>query len=297
MRFAFFLGCNIPARVQHYDISARAVLEKLDVQVTDIREFNCCGYPMRNADFETAMLFAVRNLALAEKEGLNMMTLCKCCFGNLKKANHMVREDSALLETLNNVLAGEGLRYKGGVEVAHFLSVLHGEIGTASIKEKVTRPFTGLNIATHYGCHALRPSEITQFDDPVAPVIFDELVAVTGARSIDWPLKLECCGAPLLGMNDGLSMDLTERKLRNGKDAGADFLCAACPWCQLQFDQVQKMMASGRGGNHALPCILYPQLLGLSMGMEGSRLGLGMNVMDIGGITAYVSEESEESSE
>lgn len=294
MRFAFFLGCNIPARVEHYDISARAVLEQLDVQLTDIRDFNCCGYPMRNADFETAMLLSVRNLALAEREALNMMTLCKCCFGNLKKANYMVREDAALLEDINRLLAGEGLQYKGDVEVTHFLSVLHGEIGTASIKEKVSRPFKDLKIATHYGCHALRPSEITQFDDPVAPVIFDQLVTVTGAKSVDWPLKLECCGAPLLGMNDGLSMDLTERKLRDGKESGADFLCAACPWCQLQFDQVQQMMASRRGNNHALPCIVYPQLLGLAMGIDESRLGMEMNVMDIGGITAYVPEEPAE---
>lgn len=294
MRFAFFLGCNIPARVQHYDISARAVLEALDVQVTDIRDFNCCGYPMRNADFETAMLFSVRNLALAEREGLNMMTLCKCCFGNLKKANHMVREDSRLLEALNGLLAGEGLRYRGSVEVTHFLSVLHGEIGTASLKAKVAKPFSDLNIATHYGCHALRPSEITGFDDPVAPVIFDQLVEVTGARSIPWGLKLECCGAPVLGMNDGLSMDLAERKLEDAKNAGADYLCAACPWCQLQFDQVQKMMSSLRGTNHPLPCIVYPQLLGLAMGMEGPRLGMGMNAMDIGGITAYLPEDAPE---
>ncbi len=292
MKFAFFLGCNIPARVQHYDISARAVLEKLDVRVTDIRDFNCCGYPMRNADFETYILFSVRNLALAEKEGLNMMTLCKCCFGSLKKANHLVREDSALMEKTNSLLADEGLQYKGTVEVTHFLSVLHGEIGTAALKEKITKPFADLKIATHYGCHALRPSDITRFDDPVAPVIFDQLVEVTGAKSIDWPLKLECCGAPLLGMNDGLSMDLTEKKLMDGKNSGADYLCAACPWCQLQFDQVQKMMVSMRGANHHLPCIIYPQLLGLAMGMDGGRLGMEMNEMDIGGIAAYLSEDA-----
>lgn len=289
MRFAFFLGCNIPARVQQYDLSARAVLEALEVRIVDVREFNCCGYPVRNADFKGFVLFSVRNLALAEKRGLDMMTLCKCCYGSLRKANHLVRQDASLLDEINGILAGEGLQYTGNVEVTHFLSVLHGPIGTERLKEQVIRPFEDLKIATHYGCHALRPSDITRFDDPVAPVLFDQLVQITGAKSVEWPLKLECCGAPLLGMNDGLSMDLAEKKLRDGKNSGADYLCAACPWCHLQFDRVQKMMMSMRGSNHTLPCIIYPQLLGLSMGMAGKRLGIEMNDMDISGILGHLS--------
>jgi len=52
-----------------------------------------------------------------------------------------------------------------------------------------------------------KASKITQFDDPVAPSIFDKLVEVTGAKSVDWTRKLECCGAPVLGVNDELSMN------------------------------------------------------------------------------------------
>ena len=290
MKFALFIGCNIPARVQHYELSARAVLGKLDVQIFDIREFNCCGYPMRNANFNTFLLFSARNLALAEKKGLDVITLCKCCFGSLKKANHILAEDSTLRAEINADLAKEGLTYKGNLQVSHFLSVLHKEIGVGPIKEKIIRSFKDLNIATHYGCHALRPSEITQFDDAVTPVIFDDLVKVTGAKSVDWALKLECCGAPLMGINDELSMDLTEKKLVDGKQAGADYLCVACPWCQLQFDTVQQMMQSRRGSNHQLPSILYPQLLGLGMGISGKSLGITGNQIDISGIESYLTQ-------
>jgi len=115
-----------------------------------------------------------------------------------------------------------------------------------------------------------------QFDNAVAPVLFDQLIETTGAKSIDWSLKLECCGAPLLGVNDELSMDLTERKLADGKTSGADYLCVGCPWCQVQFDSVQEMMTSVRGTNHHLPSILYPQLLGLAMGINGETLGIKM---------------------
>ena len=284
MKFAFFIGCNIPARLQQYELSSRAVLDRLSVDLIDIREFNCCGYPMRNIDFNTYILFSGRNLALAERRELDMITLCKCCFGSLKKANHLLKENKSLRDEVNSILAKEGLAYSGGSEVIHMLSVLHQDIGKKSIKEKLNLLFKDLKIATHYGCHALRPSEITQFDDPVAPVIFDELVKVTGAKSVDWPLKLECCGAPAMGINDSLSMTLTEKKQTDAKEAGANYLCSACPWCQLQFDNAQKTAGIQRDNGQQIPSILYTQLLGLGMGIEDKLLGFDMNAIDMSDI-------------
>lgn len=284
MKYALFLGCNIPARVQQYELSARAVLQQLGVQLADIREFNCCGNPIRNTDSQTFIYLAARNLALAAQQGLNMLVLCKCCFGSLKKADHLINQNASINEEVNYLLAKEGLKYSGGIEVKHFLSVLYHDIGLKVLKENITRPFKDLKIATHYGCHALRPSDITRFDNPVAPVLFDELVTLAGCKSIDWPLKLECCGAPLLGVNDETSMDLTEKKLADGRQSGADYLCVACPYCQMQFDSVQQLMASRRGTNHQLPSVLYPQLIGLAMGIDKRALGLSMNMIDISAI-------------
>jgi heterodisulfide reductase subunit B len=288
MKFALFLGCNIPARVQQYEISARSVLNKLGIEIVDNREFKCCGNPVRNIDARTFALMAARNLALAEKHGLNIMTLCKCCFGSLKNAAHLIKKDPSINDQVNELLAKEGLKYTGTNEVKHFLSVLYHDIGISALKEKTIRPFKGVKIATHYGCHALRPSEVTKFDNPAAPVLFDELVAATGANSIDWPLKLECCGAPLLGVNDDLSMDLTERKLADGKRAGADYICVACPYCHMQFDRVQQMMASLRNKSHYLPSVVFPQLLGLAMGIESNALGINMNMLDISNIESFL---------
>ncbi len=281
IKYALFLGCNIPARVQQYETSARSVFAELGVDIEDIKEFNCCGYPLRNSDFKTFVLFSARNLALAEKLGLNMITLCKCCYGSLKMAEHHMKENSFLKDEVNETLAKEGLEYNGNLEIKHFLSALYSDIGINTLKEKITRSFKDIKIATHYGCHALRPSNIMQFDDPVSPVIFDRLVELTGAKSIDWSLKLECCGAPVLGINDDLSMNLTEKKLTDGKKAGADYLCTACPWCHLQFDSVQKMMIEQQRINNHLPAILFPQLLGLAMGIDKETLGIDMNQIDI----------------
>jgi len=222
-----------------------------------------------------------------------VMTLCKCCYGSLKKADYLIKENASLKKEVNAILQKEGLKYEGGIEIKHLLSVLHKEIGIEAIKRKMAATFQRLKIATHYGCHALRPSQVVGFDNPVAPSLFDQLVEATGAESIDWPMKLECCGAPLWGVNDKLSMDLTLKKLTDGKKSGADYVCAACPYCHIQFDKVQKMILSQRNVNHPLPSILYTQLLGLSLGVDRKALGLEMNEIPITGIEELLAKEKE----
>jgi heterodisulfide reductase subunit B len=293
MEFALFLGCTIPARLNQYESSSRAVLERLGVGLVDIREFNCCGYPLRNIDFKVFLLSSARNLALAEKKNLNVMALCKCCYGSLKKADFLMKENASLKKEVNTILEKEGLKYEGRSEVKHLLSVLHKDIGIEAIKGKMATAFKGVKIATHYGCHALRPSQVVGFDNPVAPSLFDQLVEATGAESIEWQMKLECCGAPLWGINDRLSMDLTLKKLKDGKKSGADYVCAACPYCHIQFDKVQKMILSQRNVNHPLPSILYTQLLGLSMGIDRKVLGLEMNEIPVSGIEELLKTEAE----
>jgi len=295
MKFALFLGCNIPARVEQYDTSARAVLKQVGVQLVDIREFNCCGYPMRNADQKAFLISSAVNLGLAEKENLDIIVLCKCCFGSLKEAEHILKEEGELQEEVNRLLAQRGLKYTGKTQIKHFLSVLYHDVGLDTLKSNISRQYKDCKIAPHYGCHALRPSKITRFDDPVAPTIFDKLVEVTGAKSVDWTRKLECCGAPVLGVNDDLSMNLTRKKLEDAKKVSADYLCSACPYCHLQFDVVQKMIIS-QNGNDPLASVLYPQLLGLSMGLDEKILGIHMNQLNISNLSSFL-ESGEENAE
>jgi len=212
----------------------------------------------------------------------------------LKKAAHLIKEDLSLKKEINAILLKEGLKCEGAIEVKHLLSVLYHDIGVDTIAEKITNPYNELKIATHYGCHALRPSDIVEFDDPVNPTLFDKLVEATGAQSVPWQARLECCGAPVFGNNDDLSMDLTEKKLLSARESGADFLCNACPYCHIQFDTVQRMIKNERQtDNHLLPPILYPQLLGLSLGIKSDILGLEMNGIDIRAVSKFLQAPKE----
>jgi heterodisulfide reductase subunit B len=288
MKIALLRCCTTPIFLKQYETSTDAVLKKLQVELVDIKDFNCCGYPFKNFNFMAYVLASARNLSLAEKKNLDIMTFCNCCYATMKHANHLLREDASVRAQINATLGKEGLAYGGGVEVKHLLEIFHKDIGIEKLKEAVTRRFKGLKIATHYGCHILRPREILRFDNPAAPSIFDRLVETTGAESISWQTKLECCGSPMWGIDDDLSMDLTEKKIADALESGADYFCTACSYCQLQFDRVQKMLISERRANRRLPSVLYTQLIGLSMGIDETALGITQNELDISGITDFL---------
>jgi heterodisulfide reductase subunit B len=292
MKFVMMRCCTTPIVLQQYEWSTNAVLEKLGVDLVDVEEMGCCGYPLRNISFKAHVLASARNLALSEKEDLDLLTVCNCCYGTLKYVDRLMHDDGDMRKEVNATLGKEGLRYEGDIKAKHILEVLYDDVGAETIKDRIVKTYDSLKIATHYGCRILRPSKIVQFDKPNSPTKFDELVEITGADSIDWPTKLECCGSPLWGMNDELSLDLTENKLKNAKGVGADYLCVSCSYCQIQFDNVQRILLNQRGPRHKLPSILYPQLLGLCLGIDAETLGLDRNQVSISDVEIFLYQKA-----
>jgi len=276
MKYAIFMGCKIPFHQKQYGMATRVVLKKLGIKLVEL-DFNCCGYPNREIDFEAFILSSARNMALAEKKGLNILTPCKCCFGSFKHAEDWLTKDDKLRNFINEELAKEGLSWNNKIQVKHLLTVLHDDIGIETIKSMVINPQKDHKVAVHYGCHALRPGKVTEFDNPIAPTIFENLVNATGATSINWARRLDCCGNPQMGKNSELSLNIMKNKIEDASESGAESFCTACTYCQIQFDTVQKEELVEKNGSDAMPSILYPQLLGLSFGVSKKKLGIDLN--------------------
>jgi heterodisulfide reductase subunit B len=277
MKYLFFLGCHIPIRIEQYATATQAIFNRFNIKLEELREFNCCGYPIRNVDEKAYILPSVRNMALAEKEGLPIMVICNCCFASLQKAKNVLSNDASLKDELNFILAKEGLKYTGTTEIHHYLTVLHGVIGKDSLEKHIVNKFYNLNISVIQGCHILRPREVTKFDDSFMPKITEELVDITGANSLEWRGKLECCGASLAGINENLSHKLLKEKITGAQQAGAQFITPICSYCHLQFDTTQRNIQIDNSETDILPVILYPQLLGLCLGISEKQLGLSKN--------------------
>ncbi|MBQ7701816.1 MAG: CoB--CoM heterodisulfide reductase subunit B, partial [Candidatus Methanomethylophilaceae archaeon] len=242
-KYAFFLGCIAPLRYPGIEKSTRVVSEALGLELVDLKDASCCPAPgvIRAFDKYTWLAAAARNLALAEKEGLDILTICNGCYGSLFDAAHELAEDKEALAKVNEVLAKIGLEYKGTTKVRHFAEVLYNEVGVEAIKAKITKPLE-YQVAAFYGCHFLKPSKIKQLDDPENPHILDDLIEATGAKSMPRKQKVMCCGAGG-GLRAGFpanAMKFTQTNLENMKESGAQFIIDVCPFCHLQFDIGQK---------------------------------------------------------
>jgi heterodisulfide reductase subunit B len=274
MSYSYFAGCKIPYYLPEYGTSTLALLNRFGIELLDL-EFNCCGYPVRDIDFQSFLLAGARNLALAEQQNTDIVTPCKCCFGSLKFVEHYLNRSGTVKDQINAMLRPEGLQWEGRINVRHLLTVLHRDVGVDALRAAVVNPLEGLKVAIHTGCHALRPGNVTRYDNPLVPGIFDDLVEVTGAESVFWSMSTECCGNPQMDKNRKLALKQMQRKLLNAKQAGADFVSTACTYCQMQFDQKNQseLISPDSGAN--IPAILISQLIGLSIGMADEEIGLG----------------------
>jgi heterodisulfide reductase subunit B len=280
MKLALQRCCTTPIFLKQYETSTDAVLERLGVQLTD-KALNCCGYPLKNYNYKAHVLASARNLSLAEKRKSDIMTFCNCCYGTLKEVNHLLKEDRHLNLEVNRKLEKEALKYEGGVEIKHIMEVFYHDVGLPRVREKMVKRFKGLKVAVHYGCHILRPRQLVQFAKPGTAAVFDELVAMTGADLVPWRLQMDCCGSPMWGIDDDLSAALTIKKIENAKASGADYLCLACSYCQVQFDRVQKRLLDEGLITGPIPSILFTQILGLCTGIDPAVLGIQENQLNI----------------
>src|SRR3972149_9181624 len=285
-----FLGCAIPYRVSAYETSARKVLQKLGVELAEMPEFNCCGLPLDPVSHEMMLILAARNLALAEQQGLNILTLCAGCAGTLKKVNKILKEDKILREQINGHLKESGLEFKGTVTAKHMLQVLKEDVGIDKIKASVVKPLTMLKVAEHVGCHFLRPKEYIGFDDPEDPQTLKMFIEATGATCLDYIDETECCGAPSVGVSDKVALALARDKLSHVKMVDAQALITICPFCHIMYDtnelRIEKMFNEAYG----IPVLHYPQLLGLAMGMTPEELAFNEHRVDTSKIIKQVTE-------
>jgi heterodisulfide reductase subunit B len=289
-RYLMFLGCAIPYRVSAFEISARRTLAKLGVELVEMPEFNCCGLPLDPVSHETMLILAARNLALAEREGLNIITLCPGCAGTLKKVNRMLKEDEGLRDEINKHLKEAGLEFKGTQEAKHLMQVLIEDVGLETIKKSVVKPLTMLKVAEHNGCHILRPKEFIGFDDPEDPKTLKTLIEATGATCLDYLDETECCGAPSVGVSDKIALQLARDKLNHFKVVNAEAMITICPFCHIMYDTNELRIEKMFNEVYGIPVLHYPQLLGLAMGMKPDELAFNELRVDVSKILSKVNE-------
>jgi heterodisulfide reductase subunit B len=271
-QYALFLGCTVPVRAQHYELSARNVAKELGIELVDIPGASCCGFPMKAVDAATSMLIAARNISLASRQKLDVVTLCNSCTAMLSDAQMQLMNTE-----FHTKFKEVGLSYPNEVKVRHFVRMLYEDIGIERLRKAVKKPLDTLKIMPHYGCHYMRPSQLYGFDNAEAPHTLDELVQVTGAESVEYAEKKMCCGGSVLGIDEDLAVTMSNYKLGVAKKKGADALVSICPFCTVMYEDNQRKAEAKFSTQYGIPVLYYPQLLGLSFGLDGNAVGLRFN--------------------
>ncbi len=270
--YAYYPGCSGLGTSLEYERSTRAVCQALGLDLQEMPDWSCCGSsPAHMVDHVFSSALAARNLALVEDMGLEtVLTPCPSCLTNLKVATWRMR-DEAFLQEVNKYLEQP---CRNQVQVKSVLQALLEDVGPSRIQEQAQSPLKGLKIAPYYGCIMNRPPGIMDFDDPENPVAMDQIIKALGAQVVDFPLKVECCGASYGIPRQEVVLHLSGKLLDLALTQGADALAVPCPLCQMNLDMRQGQINSFLQQDFQLPVFYYTQLMGLAFGLNQKDLGL-----------------------
>jgi len=286
MKIPYFPGCTLQTSAKNFDVSARAVAERLGLELVELDKWNCCGtvYSLV-ADNLMNHLAPIRNLIRVQEMMENgeiddenrLVTLCSMCFNTLKSANDRIRETPADLRKINDFMYREK-DYNGDVEVIHFLELLN-ELGFEKVKGNVRKPLKDLKISPYYGCMLLRPKEIS-IDDPEDPTIIEELMAALGATLSDNPYKKMCCGTFQTARDKGIVVRLARDILSRAAREGADAIITSCPLCAFNLNDRQKDIVEKEAGFAKIPVFYFTQLMAVAFGLGEEYCGFDLNYVD-----------------
>lgn len=289
MKYAYYPGCSLEKTQWGYDASVRAVFRALGQVLVEIEDWNCCGATMYMSVKETVSLaVSARNLALAEKMGLEILAPCSSCFTVLAKTNKVLNQIPALHRAVNEALAEGQLSYGGTTRVRHPLDILMNDIGIDAITGRVQRNLNGLKIAPYYGCQIVRPDKT--FDDRENPVLLDRLFAACGGELVYFPLKVRCCGGMLMTTFEETALDLNKELLQCAQGNGAEAIVTTCPLCHFNLEAYQGKINRVYGTNFTMPVLYFTQLLGIALGLPAKDLGLDSSFIPLGGKITSLAE-------
>ncbi len=277
--FAYFPGCSLEKMASSYHMSALETTQKLGIKLKELDDWNCCGATTYfYIDELLAYTMCARNLAIAEKTGLDVVAPCSACYKNMYFTAAHLKKDADLAEHINFALEEDDLQFNGTVGVKHLIEVFANDIGPEELKSKVTKPLEGVRVAPYYGCQIVRPQK--EKEDVEQPQFFEGILSAIGATPVNYPLKMRCCGGSLIISSRTAALSMVRNLLQSAVDNQATVIATACPMCQVNLEVYQQQVNQEFGTNFSVPVLYFTQLVGLALGIPQKKLGIGKEFVD-----------------
>ena len=280
-RYAYYPGCSLETMAATYHVSSMEVANRLGIELEELEDWNCCGATAYSkVDELLATVLCARNLAIAEKQGLDVVAPCNACYKNLWTTNAAMKRDADLAEHMNYALEADHLHFDGTVDVRHILHAFVTDEALGSIRRLAGDRIKGLRVAPYYGCQIVRPRRPgVELDQVENPTYFEALLEAAGASPVAYPYKLRCCGAALMVTNRPAAVRMLRDLLQSAVDLGAEVIATTCPLCQTNLECYQGEVNRAYGTSFAVPILYFTQLLGLALGIGVKRLGIGKELV------------------
>jgi succinate dehydrogenase / fumarate reductase cytochrome b subunit len=279
VKLAYYPGCVAQESGKELDMATRWVAKALDIELVSFPSFSCCGSGFLDEANEVLnVALNARNLAIAEKAGLDVLTICSTCQGMLTLANVRLG-DPKIKARVDGALRPLGIEYRGSTKVKHLLQVLTEDIGLDAIRKKVTRNLNGLKVGAFYGCHLLRPADELRWESAEEPHAFEDLLAVLGASPVFYRGRVMCCGFPIQFVKPETASRIAGTQIVDAKAHGAEAMATPCPLCHISLDAYQNQAEKAVGHSLEMPVLHLPQVVGLALGASPEELGLGRHLV------------------
>ena len=272
LKYIFYPGCFIPAMLPHIEHSIRYVLSKLNVELQELPELSCCPPKITSVgDFKAWLTISARNLAIATKYGLDLLTPCNGCFESFFEAKHFIKHRPDLARDTLDILKKLGLPTKIESNVKHFVEVIHRDVGLNKVSENIVKSLSGLKVAVHYGCHLF----VTKPGGDVweKPRMMDEILRTLGVEIVRDGLERICCGFVLSTINDEKAiLERSEVRLKSVKSLDVDCLVTPCPQCLIRFEYSQIKLRSMKKIRYDIPVLHLAELLAIAFGLDPLKM-------------------------
>jgi heterodisulfide reductase subunit B len=101
----------------------------------------------------------------------------------------------------------------------------------------------------------------------------ERLFTALGARPVDYPPKVRCCGGMLVATFPEVATKLSTDLIDWAIAGEANCIVTVCPLCQSNLDLIN-VAAGGNGESHQIPVLYFTQLIGLALGCTPEEVGM-----------------------
>ncbi len=277
MKYSYYPGCSLHTTAKEFDISTKVVMQELGIELEDLNDWSCCGGSIAaSVSHDMGMAMAARNVALAQKQNLDLLASCSGCYNKSARAAKALK-DPTEKDRIMAIMSEMGINVSDyNIRVRNVVDVLVNDV---DIARRIKKPLTGLKVACYYGCLLTRPADITGWDSPVFPTSMDKLATICGAEVVDFRSKTKCCGGPILVSKQDVAFELTKNLLDEAKSLGADCIVLACPLCDTNLELRQPDIEKKYNVSYNLPIIYITELIGLALGIKPTKLGINKHIV------------------